>query len=222
MINRRNFIFGSATLFALTRGSRTHAAIASSPRATATAIPGRIPNIYLLGVGGAGCEMVEHVWRERVPGIDRSLLIGRSTDERQLDLRLSSGIDRTLSATDLGSVRSATNGATLVLLIAGLGGKTGTQIAPIVARVGLGAGATVVALLIEPFRFEGRRCAIAARAVPFIARYTTRTIRFSNDELTQRLGWDSTMTSIYTQMKDDVVMQVRDVIRQSAASAIAT
>ena len=50
-----------------------------------------------------------------------------------------------------------------VLLVAGLGGGTGTGAAPVVARIATAQGCEVTAVVTWPFPFEGRRRALLAR-----------------------------------------------------------
>ena len=58
------------------------------------------------------------------------------------------------SGADLASLVRDTD---LLFLFAGLGGGTGTGIAPVVAKAGKKAGALVIAFVTTPFQFEGSR-----------------------------------------------------------------
>ena len=53
-------------------------------------------------------------------------------------------------------IRNVLKGASLVFLIAGEGGGSGTGCSPVVARIAKEEGAIVIAMVTKPFRFEGK------------------------------------------------------------------
>lgn len=53
------------------------------------------------------------------------------------------------------SILRALEGSALAVLVAGLGGGTGSGVAPEAARLAKEQGAYVVSVVIRPFRFEG-------------------------------------------------------------------
>jgi len=83
-------------------------------------------------------------------------------------------------------IREAVEGAGLLFLCAGLGGGTGSGIAPVVAETAREAGATVIALVTSPFVFEGRRrSSQAADALAALARHSQALIHFENDRMAE-------------------------------------
>src|SRR5207302_2921823 len=58
---------------------------------------------------------------------------------------------------DADEIRSLCQGADMVLVVAGLGGGTGTGAGPVVARLAKETGALVLGIVILPFECEGLR-----------------------------------------------------------------
>jgi len=222
MTQRRKFIIAvSGLLITPWIGGRAIAirSAADPARAARPTSGAAAPTIRVVGIGGAGRAVVEHFRRERIPGIDRTVSIGTSTESRHLDVPLNSGIDGDLSDTDSATIQDAVRGANLVFLVAGLGGETGTRVAPLVADAARVEGAEVVALLITPFAFEGKRRGVAERAVRVMARSANRTIRFSNEEHSQQVGPDVSVATFFGQINEEIALRLREVISESASVA---
>lgn len=124
----------------------------------------------LIGVGGAGGNVVGHMMRCGAAGVE---FIWADTDAEDLahscahkTIQLgSSGLD-TGSQPDLGreaaagvedEIRAAIDGAQMLLITAGMGGGTGTGAAPVIARLAKDMGILTVAWVTLPFEFEGSR-----------------------------------------------------------------
>ena len=131
--------------------------------------PGQ-PTIKVLGVGGAGCNAISRMFKERLAMIQ---YYGINTDAQHLfrcDIsnRVPIGQDMTkgLGAganPDLGrqaaeesreEIAEAVAGADMVFVAVGMGGGTGTGAAPVVAQLAKEAGALTVAVVSRPFDFE--------------------------------------------------------------------
>lgn len=86
----------------------------------------------------------------------------------------------------LTEIRSVTDGAELVFICAGLGGGTGSGIAPVLAETARESGATVFALVTSPFAFEGkRRNGQAAEALALLSEQCHAVIHFENDRMAE-------------------------------------
>jgi cell division protein FtsZ len=127
----------------------------------------------LLGVGGAGGRVVEHL---STLGFEAMGLAVLNTDAAALancgvaaQIRLGERLTRGLGAggdPEIGRaavdeaadvIREACRGAELVMVAAGMGGGTGTGAAPVVARLARECGALVLGLVTLPFDCEGAR-----------------------------------------------------------------
>lgn len=86
----------------------------------------------------------------------------------------------------IAEIRSVTDGAELIFICAGLGGGTGSGIAPVLAEAARESGAMVFALVTSPFGFEGkRRNAQAAEALGLLSEQCHAVIHFENDRMAE-------------------------------------
>ena len=129
----------------------------------------------LIGLGGAGCRMVECLASSGLEGASFAALntdlvsldacISTRVAKLQLGVRLTRGlgaggdpeVGRSAAEDSVDAVRALCRGAELVFILSGLGGGTGTGAAPVVARLAREAGALVIALVTLPFECEGAR-----------------------------------------------------------------
>ncbi len=129
--------------------------------------------VQIIGLGGAGCNMLE---RTALDGMEGADLLALNTDVRTLascmaggKIQLGANLTKGLGCggdPELGhqavleaeaQVRAAIKGRRIVFLCVGLGGGTGSGAAPIVTRIAREEGAFVVVFATMPFAFEGRR-----------------------------------------------------------------
>ncbi len=89
------------------------------------------------------------------------------------------------------AILRALEGSALTVLAAGLGGGTGSGVAPEAARLAKEQGSCVVSVVIRPFRFEGeRRAAQADEALSRLALYSDMVLRFDNDAMESLIAPD--------------------------------
>jgi cell division protein FtsZ len=129
--------------------------------------------VKVFGVGGAGIKVMELLLQEGLPG---SVFVAVSTDaeslaassalekvhlETQLLRGLGTGGDpdrgRALAEEHLPKLKSLCEGATVVFILAGLGGGAGTGVSPVLARAAKEAGALALGFVTTPFDCEGGR-----------------------------------------------------------------
>jgi cell division protein FtsZ len=135
--------------------------------------------IKVIGVGGGGGNMINHMIESGVDGID---LIVSNTDAQALQSSLAiSKIQLGISITKgLGAgmvpqkgkeaavesyeeIKSVLEGSDIVFISAGLGGGTGTGAAPIIAQAAKEVGALTLSIVTTPFKFEGKKRSKLAR-----------------------------------------------------------
>src|SRR5919106_2978182 len=135
------------------------------------AAPGR--RVRVVGVGGAGANALDAMKRAGMRGVD---FVAVNTDLRALNrssartkIPIGRSITRGLGAGgDVASGEAAAReageaighavaGSDLVVIVAGLGGGTGSGAAPVVAEIARSSGALTVAVVTKPFAFEGVR-----------------------------------------------------------------
>jgi cell division protein FtsZ len=156
--------------------------------------------IKVLGLGGAGTNALDRILLD---GFDSAELVALNTDVQALTssvattkVQLGRNTTRGLGAggdPEVGyaaaeegadEIKSAMEGASLVFLVAGLGGGTGSGSAPLIASYAREEGALVIAFVTMPFTFEGkRRRAQAEEALASLQHYAEVVICFENDRL---------------------------------------
>src|SRR5512136_2611468 len=130
------------------------------------------PKISVVGVGGAGGNVVSALYDRDVKGVETVAVntdpAGLSKAEADFKVLLGhvEGEDRVAAAR--ASAESAEDqikesvSSDIVFVVAGLGGGAGTGAAPIVARTARAGGAVTIAIGILPFEGEGRTDAAKA------------------------------------------------------------
>ncbi len=156
--------------------------------------------IKVIGVGGGGGNMVNHMIAQGVTGID---LIVANTDAQALEhskasIKLQLGEKKTkgLGAgmqPEVGKesalesyeeIKSALEGADIVYVASGLGGGTGTGAAPIIAQAAKEIGALTVSVVTKPFMFEGRkRMKLAEAGLNELKKESDSIVVIPNDKL---------------------------------------
>ena len=182
------------------------------------------PSIKVIGIGGAGCIVVEHILSHDIEGID---FICANTDiqslhkcKAQTQLQLGSAITNGLGAgadpetgrqaalEDRDRIEETLQGADMVFIIAGMGGGTGTGAAPVAAQVAKGLGALTVAVVTKPFGFEGnKRMEIAEQGMEDLRKYVDSLITIPNEKLNTMLGSELSLLNAFKAV-NDLIMHV--------------
>ena len=156
--------------------------------------------IYVVGVGGAGCNTINRMMEV---GVEGAKIIGINTDAQDLlkvkahkKILIGKELTRGLGAGNnpkIGEeaakeserdIRDALEGADMVFITCGLGGGTGTGAAPIVAEIAKKMGALTVAVVTLPFTVEGiRRIKNAEYGLERLRRNSDTVIVIPNDKL---------------------------------------
>jgi cell division protein FtsZ len=156
--------------------------------------------IKIIGVGGGGTNMINHMVNENITGVD---LIAANTDGQhlnsslapckvQLGMKLTKGlgagmkpdVGRAAAEESFQELKASLEGADMVFIAAGLGGGTGTGAAQVVAQAAKEVGALVVAVVTKPFVFEGpRRKKYADEALVGIKDVCDSIVVIPNDKL---------------------------------------
>ena len=151
-----------------------------------------------VGVGGCGINTISRLRKAGIKG-SKTLCISRFEDEllvrgddvlnfALLGKKDKPGCHRVpVSAEERAEaerrVREAVKGAKKVLLFAGLGGITGTAIAPVAAAAAKAEGATLGMVVTYPFKMERRRRELADREYPALRSMADDFILRKNDDL---------------------------------------
>jgi len=159
-----------------------------------------IAKIAVIGVGGGGCNMINHMINEGIYKVDlivantdlQALRVSKAPQKIQLGLELTKGlgagmkpeIGRDSAIESYEGIKETLKGSDIVFVAAGLGGGTGTGAAAIVAKAAKEIGALTVAVVTKPFKFEGkRRTGLANLGLEELKKVTDSIIVVQNDKL---------------------------------------
>ena len=143
---------------------------ASAEPEPATSAPYGTAVIKVLGIGGGGCNAVNRMYREKIPGVE---YYGINTDAQHLfrceiphRVAIGQNMTRGLGVgghPELGrqaaeesreELQKLVGGADMLFLAAGMGGGTGTGAIPLIAQLAKESGALTIAVVSKPFAFE--------------------------------------------------------------------
>ena len=156
--------------------------------------------IIAVGVGGGGGNMIGHMIKEGVTGIEmimintdaQVLYEAESASKIQIGTKLTKGlgagmkpaIGKDSALENYDEIRSALEGADIVFISAGLGGGTGTGAAPVVAQIAKEVGALTISIVTKPFAFEGRkRLKLAEAGLEELKKESDSIVVIPNDKL---------------------------------------
>ncbi|RYU95312.1 cell division protein FtsZ [Emticicia agri] len=185
--------------------------------------------IKVIGVGGAGCNAVKHMHHLGVRDIG---LVICNTDQQALESapseirRLQIGIELTKG---LGAGTEASMGkkaaeesekairevlkepTEMVFITAGMGGGTGTGAAPVIARIAKDMGRLTVAVVTDPFTFEGEEKIRQARAgIEELKKYSDTVLIIKNERLEMQYG-DMDIEDAYHKADDVLANGVKSI-----------
>ena len=171
--------------------------------------------IKVLGVGGAGCNAVDHMLLAGIEGVDficlntDSQVLKRSKVKTSLQIGtnitkgLGAGADpevgRQAAMEDRDRVIELIEGCDMLFITAGMGGGPGTGAAPVVAQIAKELGILTVAVVTKPFTMEGsKRMAIAELGISELSKYVDSVITIPNQKLLSVLGPKTRLLDAFT------------------------
>ncbi len=193
---RRKFLrlSGAAGLLALTG----HQSTATEQR------PRRFERAKIVGVGGTGRRIVNQIAQSRLPGVAEYIGVDLSNSSHlsvtSLDRELQLGSPIAESLATRKSVQrmawlardrfsEAIAGADTVIIVVGMGGLAGTEIAPIVANRAFNSNSLTSSVVLSPFvdREALERTIAASRGLGVMSIQSDRMAHISNYNISRRL-----------------------------------
>ncbi len=179
--------------------------------------------IRVVGVGGSGCNAINHMINSNVKGVD---FITINTDAQDLQnsqakkkVHIGKNLTRGLGAggnPDFGKraaeetqeeILETLRDSDMVFIAGGLGGGTGTGASPVVARLAKEAGALTVGIVTKPFTFEGQqRMRAAEEGLAALKEEVDAIIVIPNDRLLAIVDRDTSVLNAFA-LCDDVLRQ---------------
>jgi len=171
--------------------------------------------IKVLGIGGAGCNAVDHMLMTGIEGVE---FICLNTDAQVLKkskvkttLQIGTNITKGLGAgadpevgrqaamEDRDRIVELIEGCDMLFITAGMGGGTGTGAAPVVAQVAKELGILTVAVVTKPFSMEGgKRMGVAENGIGELTKHVDSLITIPNQKLLSVLGPKTRLLDAFT------------------------
>ena len=153
------------------------------------------PGINVIGIGGAGVNMLSYLYQNQIDGIEYvfydkhyiplNRYIGNQSQSLQRKKIDVPGVEGTVDNID----SFINTGTRVALVVAGMGGETGTVATPRVARLCKERGLFVIGFVATPFDYEGeRRKKIASDTLYELEKFTDILIVVSNNKLRELYG----------------------------------
>ncbi len=161
-------------------------------------------NIKVIGVGGAGNNMVSWLYKKGIKGAE---ILAVNTDKQHLDIseadkKFLLGRDTTRglgcggfpqkgaesAQESIMALKESLRGSDMVFICAGMGGGTGTGAAPVVAAVAKETGSIVIGTVTMPFNIERARVDKAEFGLQQLRQNSDTVVVIDNNRLVQIAG----------------------------------
>ena len=135
--------------------------------------PENVVTIKVVGVGGAGNNVVNRMVKAGTQGVEfiaintdkQALAVSNADQKIQIGEKQTHGqgagsdpeVGKRSAEESRNNIAKAIEDADMVFITAGMGGGTGTGAAPTVAEIAREAGCLTVGVVTKPFKFEGKR-----------------------------------------------------------------
>ncbi len=179
--------------------------------------------IKVIGIGGGGTNAVNRMIDAGVEAVEfivantdtQALKSSRAPIKLQIGAKITNGlgagadpdVGRQAALEDTDRIIEALEGADMVFIAAGLGGGTGTGAAPIIASLAAELGALTVAIVTEPFLFEGKKRRVQAeRGLKDLKACVDSVIAISNERLLQTVERGTSFSEAFL-LADDILRQ---------------
>jgi len=184
--------------------------------------------VTAVGIGSAGIKIVSLLSRKSLL-VDRFVYIScdegdfstvESKDtiliESPVEQKLTPPLVRGLALRSCPIIREAVAGSKVVFVVAGLGGATGSGLAPLVASLAEESGATTVGVAVMPFEFEKKLKFYAGVSLRRLRASSKGVVVIDNDTLMLSSPEDSTLANLYDSTNKAVVKALGSLLARSS------
>jgi len=182
------------------------------------------PRVAVVGVGGAGCNVVNDMyWADgSIDSIainsDKLALTKIYADKKVCisDDETTSGtagnvlVGKELAKAQMASIEEAVAGYDAVFVIAGVGGGTGSGVSPVVLDIAERLGSMTFAIMIKPFSFESARMKASRDAIAQIKGVCRQTTIVENDLVLQN-NKDCTLVQAFRMVNSSINRHISEV-----------
>jgi len=193
--------------------------------------------IKVFGVGGGGCNALEQIISANIQGVTYKCI---NTDTQALSkfppeniVKLGANLTKGLGAganPEVGKqaaeesseeIAAAIGDADMLFITSGMGGGTGTGAAPTIAKIARDLGVLTVAVVTEPFSFEGdKRIRMAETGLLELRDNADSMIVVPNENLLTFLGPDVTLLEAFAAANDVVTNAVQSIAELITANGL--
>ena len=185
--------------------------------------PENVVNIKVIGVGGAGNNVVNRMVKAGTQGVEfiaintdkQALAVSNADQKLQIGEKITRGqgagsdpdIGKRSAEESRNNIAKAIENADMAFITAGMGGGTGTGAAPVVAEIARDAGLLTVGVVTKPFKFEGKRRMDQANAgIKELLGRVDSLLIIPNDRLKNATDQKVTLANAF-EIADDVLLQ---------------
>ncbi|MDI9325620.1 MAG: cell division protein FtsZ [Alphaproteobacteria bacterium] len=179
-------------------------------------------SIRVMGIGGSGKNMVNHMVRNEITGVDfivantdvQDLAQAKTKKKIHLGQRTTRGLGAGMQAhvgaeaatESLEEIINHLNNTDLLFIASGMGGGTGTGASPVIAQAARDMGILTVAVVTKPFSFEGKkRTEIAEKGIQELASRVDALIVIPNDNIIRTQKVKSSLADAFA-LSDNVLL----------------
>lgn len=179
--------------------------------------------IKVVGVGGGGCNAVNRMIAEGIPGIEfigvntdgQALLFSQAETRVRIGDKITRGrgaggvpeIGRKAAEESSEDLYEVLKGSEMVFITAGMGGGTGTGASPVIAQIAKELGALTIGVVTKPFTFEAsHRMQSAELGITKLKEQVDTLIVIPNDRLLQIVDKRASLLDAFS-VADDVLRQ---------------
>ena len=185
--------------------------------------PDNVVTIKVVGVGGAGNNVVNRMVKSGTQGVEfiaintdkQALAVSNADQKIQIGEKMTHGqgagsdpeVGKRSAEESRNNIAKAIEDADMVFITAGMGGGTGTGAAPTVADIAREAGILTVGVVTKPFKFEGKRRMDQANAgIKELLGRVDSLLIIPNDRLKYATDQKVTLANAF-EIADDVLLQ---------------
>jgi len=193
--------------------------------------------IKVFGVGGGGCNALQQIISTNIQGVTYKCI---NTDTQALSkfpsenvVKLGANLTKGLGAgadpavgkqaaeESREEIAKAIGNADMLFITSGMGGGTGTGAAPTIAKIARELGVLTVAVVTEPFSFEGdKRIRMAETGLLELRDNADSMIVVPNENLLTFLGPDVTLLEAFAAANDVVTNAVQSIAELITANGL--
>ena len=185
--------------------------------------PDNVVTIKVVGVGGAGNNVVNRMVRQGTQGVEfialntdkPALAVSNAETRIQIGEKLTHGqgaganpeVGKKAAEESRNNIAKALENTDMVFIAAGMGGGTGTGASPVVADIAKETGILTVGVVTKPFSFEGkRRMDQAEEGIRNLLGKVDSLLIIPNDRLKNATDQKLTFANAF-EIADDVLLQ---------------